>query len=248
GRRVVYRGDVGTIRYAGPVPPAPGLWYGVEWDNAARGKHDGTQGGVKYFECQHPTAGSFVRQTAAGLSLGTSFIEALVRKYWIDETGQLVGSIPAWAHENPILRPILDGLARPPAKGTAPGPTSRNLRLGDTALPIEVRGWAQAQTRMAHIDQLADISVANTQVASLDHPELIRTLCPLVDELNLSNNLLTNWAEVTELLAAVPQLCTLRLNGNRLEPRSFVSASLASAATTQLRSLSLNHTDLQWAD
>ncbi|KAJ1967472.1 hypothetical protein H4R35_006700 [Dimargaris xerosporica] len=248
GCRVVYRGDVGTIRYVGPVPPAPGQWYGVEWDNAARGKHDGMQGGVRYFTCQHPTAGSFVRQTAAGLSLGTSFIDALVRKYWVGETGQLVASIPAWAHENPILRPILDNLKCPSPKDIATGPTSQNLRLGDTALPIEACGWVQTQARMAHIDQLAGISLANAQVASLDHPKLIHKLCPLAEELNLSSNLLTNWAEVTELLAALPQLRTLRLNYNRLQSRSFIPASLNSAGAIELRTLSLNHTGLQWED
>ena len=29
-----------------------GEWYGIEWDDPDRGKHDGTHEGVKYFECR----------------------------------------------------------------------------------------------------------------------------------------------------------------------------------------------------
>ena len=30
-----------------------GEWYGIEWDDPDRGKHDGTHEGVKYFECRY---------------------------------------------------------------------------------------------------------------------------------------------------------------------------------------------------
>lgn len=42
----------GTVRYVGAVPPTEGVWLGVEWDDASRGKHDGTHQGVYYFACR----------------------------------------------------------------------------------------------------------------------------------------------------------------------------------------------------
>lgn len=42
---------LGTVRYAGAVPPTKGAWLGVEWDDPARGKHDGSHEGTPYFEC-----------------------------------------------------------------------------------------------------------------------------------------------------------------------------------------------------
>lgn len=32
-----------------------GEWYGIEWDDHTRGKHDGTNEGVSYFECKYAT-------------------------------------------------------------------------------------------------------------------------------------------------------------------------------------------------
>jgi len=40
-----------TVRYLGSVVNQKGWWVGVEWDDPARGKHDGAHGGVRYFDC-----------------------------------------------------------------------------------------------------------------------------------------------------------------------------------------------------
>lgn len=39
----------------------PGEWIGVDWDSVARGKHDGTVNGKKYFDTNAPTSGSLVK-------------------------------------------------------------------------------------------------------------------------------------------------------------------------------------------
>lgn len=53
GQRFTLKGERGTIRYIGPVPPAKGDWLGVEWDNPNRGKHDGVSAdGTRYFHCR----------------------------------------------------------------------------------------------------------------------------------------------------------------------------------------------------
>lgn len=52
GQRVSYGGALCTVRYAGPVAGTTGSWLGVEWDDATRGKHDGSHKGVRYFTCR----------------------------------------------------------------------------------------------------------------------------------------------------------------------------------------------------
>ena len=52
GTRVNLNNHIGTIKYVGPVNNTTGIWLGVEWDDPARGKHDGSKDGKQYFTCQ----------------------------------------------------------------------------------------------------------------------------------------------------------------------------------------------------
>lgn len=80
GARVQIVSDRATVRYVGPVAGQEGQWVGVEWDEPARGKHDGTTGGVRYFTTKaSPTAGSFVRTEK--VDWGCSVVEALRARY-----------------------------------------------------------------------------------------------------------------------------------------------------------------------
>lgn len=49
GGRVDSGGYRGTVRYIGALPGYPGNWYGIEWDDPSRGKHNGSVNGVQYF-------------------------------------------------------------------------------------------------------------------------------------------------------------------------------------------------------
>lgn len=49
GSRIECGGTYGTIKYVGPVQGYKGLWFGVDWDDPDRGKHNGTVNGIKYF-------------------------------------------------------------------------------------------------------------------------------------------------------------------------------------------------------
>lgn len=69
----------GTVRYTGTVAETNGNWFGVEWDNGARGKHSGTHNGHTYFDTTVEGAGSFIRPNA--VNLGNSFHDALQIKY-----------------------------------------------------------------------------------------------------------------------------------------------------------------------
>ena len=64
GQRVVIgKSYKATVRYVGPVDGKDGTWVGLEWDDESRGKHDGSYGGKRYFECSKglTNPGSLVR-------------------------------------------------------------------------------------------------------------------------------------------------------------------------------------------
>jgi len=76
-----------TVRYEGSVQGHDGLWYGLEWDDPTRGRHDGSVDGTSYFKCiQSVNAGSFVR--AEKVRFGCSVLEALFSRY-SNERGEL---------------------------------------------------------------------------------------------------------------------------------------------------------------
>ncbi|KAI5477378.1 FAD-dependent pyridine nucleotide-disulfide oxidoreductase [Pseudohyphozyma bogoriensis] len=75
--------SLGTVRFHGRVGATSGEWYGVEWDDPARGKHSGVhhESGQKYFDVRLRDSATFIRPTLKTLSIGTSFPSALRDKY-----------------------------------------------------------------------------------------------------------------------------------------------------------------------
>ncbi|KAI1093687.1 RNI-like protein [Rostrohypoxylon terebratum] len=82
GDRLSYDGAVCTVRYIGEVSGTSGSWLGVEWDDPARGKHDGSHKGARYFTCRSksPNVASFVRPTRPA-EKPQSFVTAVTDKY-----------------------------------------------------------------------------------------------------------------------------------------------------------------------
>ena len=86
GQRVHAAGDprrVGTVRYLGPVDGHAGDWVGVDWDDGAGGKHDGSLAGRRYFVAAGDRSASFARPTA--LSGGISLPDALRLRYRVHD-------------------------------------------------------------------------------------------------------------------------------------------------------------------
>lgn len=55
GQRLSFDAQACTVRFVGPVAGTKGEWLGVEWDDPARGKHNGSHQGVEHFKCETTT-------------------------------------------------------------------------------------------------------------------------------------------------------------------------------------------------
>lgn len=90
GDRLLIGSHAATVRYIGPVAGQDGTWVGLEWDDASRGKNDGSHDGVRYFECVRPskTAASFVRLTKlmASADRGLPLEDAIQTRYKTSST------------------------------------------------------------------------------------------------------------------------------------------------------------------
>lgn len=52
GSRIQVGKDRATVKFIGSVKGTQGDWLGIEWDDAPRGKHDGSHKDTLYFTCR----------------------------------------------------------------------------------------------------------------------------------------------------------------------------------------------------
>jgi tubulin-specific chaperone E len=84
-KRIACNQSIGTIKYVGYLDGDEAikeLYYGIEWDDVKRGKHDGTFKGKKYFTTKYPTSGSFVKPSK--VDFGVDIYKAALDKYTCD--------------------------------------------------------------------------------------------------------------------------------------------------------------------
>ncbi|CAL1705710.1 unnamed protein product [Somion occarium] len=235
GRRINYAGYLGTIRYVGPVDGTQGVWLGVEWDDAHRGKHDGLKNGKRYFTCLVPNAGSFIRTTAQ-ISYGTSFLTALTEKYIENPRnsssvekvilGSSNGAIEVEAVGLDKIRAKLSRLdtlreasldSRNVATAGSSGdirrtcPDIRGLDLSKNLLP----SWdvvALIATELGHLERLA---LNQNRMTLPRSAAIIADAFRQLRELQL-NDTMTTWYELRVVIRYMPELQHVEVGYNRL--------------------------------
>ena len=209
----------GTVRYVGPVATSKeATWVGVEWDDPLRGKHDGAiikDGVIRYFQTKEPKGGSFVKP--AKLDAGTSFVAALRARY-VEMAAPL--EAPNECFEGAFAN-------------TKRGPTK----------PIQFKGELQVRERQ----QLDDgcVSECSLRFGGVRDLGEVRpsdgVMLARLEILDLQCNLLGSWAVVEAVVAALPNLTSLDVSGNKL--------GRPDGAFPQLRSLAANKVGLEtWDD
>ncbi|KEP65424.1 UNVERIFIED_CONTAM: CAP-Gly domain-containing protein [Hammondia hammondi] len=223
-------GHLGTVRYIGPVEgysrriaaaseyetssSSPSccedaeLWIGVEWDDAGRGKHDGSLNGKVYFSCvgslrkkpaasgaggeqaERVTAGSFVKRHK--LLEPTDFKRAVLERYTVKLTQEQVDSML-------LVNP-----------------------LTNKTKPVEFVGRKEAEEHFARLHLLNAMSFTSVSAIRYAGPPP-HLLLPNLRLLSLANSLITNWEELLGILRCVPRLSSLSLCGTRLQASTLPS-------------------------
>ncbi|KAF8136538.1 hypothetical protein EV363DRAFT_1428919 [Boletus edulis] len=228
-------GHFGTIKYIGQVTGTDGLWYGVEWDDTTRGRHDGIKDGKRYFSCRIPDAGSFIRPSAH-LSFGRSFLYCThdevvlgssngtieVEAVGLDRVRRNLGNLGR-------LREVsLDGelVATGDAKGDihASCPNIRGLDLSASLLAT----WGSIADITAELPHLERLALNRNRFLPLDHELPILAFSHL-RELQL-NSTLMSWAEFRDIARFMTRLqsgfLSLNFEGNRLDDWIQITDSL----------------------
>ncbi|KAL6895809.1 hypothetical protein HDV57DRAFT_480490 [Trichoderma longibrachiatum] len=229
GQRISYDGAACTVRFIGGVAGTTGTWLGVEWDDAARGKHDGSHKGTRYFTCisKSPTAASFVRPTRPA-DPPQSFLSALHERYVADAPGQTQG--------------------RSKTEIVISGKVAQEMGFDKI--------WRrQSRLREMKIVVLDGLRVASARdggdVRDDGSGELktIEDTAPKIVELDLSRNLFERLAPVVEICRDLKDLQKLAINGNRFQD-VLTDEALQGAESVfgGLTELQLGETMLSWQE
>lgn len=199
GDRLSYDGAVCTVRYVGAVKGTSGTWLGIEWDDPRRGKHDGSHKGMQYFKCKRLSVFAFYSTLTSVTGLSSSplaasfvrptrpaeppqsFLEAVRNKYESEARGDFV-------------------------------PAKEIVISGKVAEEVGFDKIRRQQARLRELKiAILDGQRVKTAIPSGEDPALISKVCPSITDLDLSRNLITDFAVVREIVKQLPRIRSLKL-------------------------------------
>lgn len=187
GKRVICNNKIGTIKFVGEVPPHQGIYYGIDWDYPADGKHDGSFNGVKYFDTRHTTSGSFIKENIA--CFGKKFVDGARDQYEYED----IENSPAFtaAYEN--------------------------MRAQFGIKTLEYVGFDKARRLQGPLEKLRVVNLSLHYINSPGETGEIENVCPCIEDLDLSHNLMTDWEQLCLIGRQLKHLKYLKLNKTRLK-------------------------------
>ncbi|KAI0220594.1 Tubulin-specific chaperone E [Lamellibrachia satsuma] len=200
-------GYYGTIRFKGQVAGTKDEWYGVEWDDPTRGKHDGTHGDKKYFSTSHPTSGSFLRPRKA--NLGIPFMQALKERYGIidaDLADRIHKDMFVVGHGQRTTVEVV-GIER----------LNKQQSKFDELVSVALRGMCVnspgKEGEIAHsIPNIEELDISSNLLSSWEDVAGMVQQLPKLTSLNVSQNKLVFPRNSSQLAAAFNNIKTIYLN------------------------------------
>ncbi|XP_029318011.1 tubulin-specific chaperone E isoform X2 [Cottoperca gobio] len=224
GRLVSCDGERATVRYVGPVPPTAGLWFGVEWDNPERGKHDGSHEGVQYFTCRHPKGGSFVRPVK--VSFGVDYLTAVKQVYQIDFEEVLSEDISIsskklkWGNIKDRSFENLPSVLLCHSEVNGAGAEGEIRRTTPNVQWLDLSGtllccWEDVAAITQQLDTLEGLQLSNNSLRlPSDLPSLCQAFCSL--RVLALNSCDLTWPQILECAPMWPQLEDLCVEENNI--------------------------------
>lgn len=180
GARIIYKGNVGTVRYIGNLNGYSNNdeWVGVEWDEACRGKHSGSHNGKQYFTTKVRNAASFVKAIKLGNGARITLVEAARRRLAVakDQSHRMAAII--------VGRGVVD-IAD---EGSAVDQLARTEVLDISNMGVATIRSAGDEPLAQILPQLKDLRIAHSLFT--DVSVVIEILCtlPKLETLDVSHN------------------------------------------------------------
>jgi len=227
----------GWVRYVGEVAGRREReWYGIEWDEEKRGKHDGIYDGYRYFECRREGSfGSFVKPKM--ISGRQTLGDAVMEKYSLRKeniTGSLVVSKPVELDQLTLcsVSGMKVAAIRPGDESIIPSVT--DLDLSNNLLS----SWGSLATNLAAFERLSSLTLSKNFLLIEQRPA-VATILPSLKTLIISSASLES-EDADALMQSCPRLETCVLHGNKISDVT----KLANNAPKSLRVLDLSDNEI----
>jgi len=174
-----------TVRYIGPVAAArdpTAVMVGIEWDEAVRGRNDGSVGGKRYFKCAHVAegvkAGSFIQPSRIRTGEAQSLLRAVERKYETRFKADATANLYLVAEYNKAKESLHKKSLAPSGGGGGTDPLAPKVMSGSLApdgsarhIPVLFQGEEYMQNKIAaQLANLRDMTLTQGHVAAAVEP------------------------------------------------------------------------------
>ena len=123
-------------------------------------------------------------------------------------------------------------------------PDDTVLSLGDSAIPVETVGWDKIKRKQYNLSNLNIVGLSGYGVGYCCETPSLMEMCPRIQDLDLSRNLLAEWSDIKNITCGLSELESLRLSFNRLYPLSID----LTGGFDKLKNCILNCTLISWSD
>lgn len=232
---VVCDNHIGIIKYVGPVHELKDnkeIWYGIEWRDESRGKHDGSYQGTRYFNTKYATNGSFVRPSK--VEFGTDIQTAVANKYL--EQDEIDNGEEKCLYNNFNVKDkaiMINQVNLAYCKINESG----DLKFLKETFPYmkELDLEGNLFTCWSHIfsilDQLNDLKLINLSNNTMSIPEQskfsfdVKNVYPNIQHL-IINRMNYTWSDIQQVLKHFPNLVELKVCFNSIDKIESVDVAL----------------------
>ncbi|WWC96270.1 hypothetical protein V866_003137 [Kwoniella sp. B9012] len=210
-----------TLRYIGSLPPSPSsleddqIWLGVEYDDPSNGKHNGTYKDIQVFQTVQEGSGSFIKyiQSSKGgpLKEGNSLIRSIEDRY-----GSIIPNVTSTSSINQEEGQD-DGINTEKEEKVILGSSSN-------AITVTLPNISSVKERVGRLEKIRNMGFEDEYISCLggdkETKNVLRERMKSLKWLNLSNNLLSTWDQIWEIVEVFEGLEVLTLNHSRIRPIS----------------------------
>ncbi|KAL4483876.1 hypothetical protein ABPG72_006251 [Tetrahymena utriculariae] len=251
-RRVECQSFYGTIKYSGPLihegRPANSenqLWFGVEWDDETRGRHNGTVKGTQYFVTKdNKNSGTLVKYEK--VSIGIDILDGILAKYFKENIPQnlklQIQNQVDRKYNKQVLKTEVENLPdsvqqeinseklkeeEEQKRGEDQIKKVIQVEMDEEAYfetfkkhkkMVQFYGFDKIWNRLNNITELTEISLQEVCISDLGHSNYLRRLLPNLKTLSLEKNLLFDWDQVFQIGYELEILESLSITSNKLMP------------------------------